>query len=49
MRSMRAAASTREAISPRDTPSFFSGNAMLLRTVICGYSANIWNTNAMSR
>mgnify|MGYP003694426599 CR=1 FL=1 len=49
MRRMRAASATLASISRRGTPCDTSGKAMLRRTFMCGYSANSWNTNAMSR
>ena len=49
MRSTRAASATLASISRRGTPCESSGKAMLRRTFMCGYSANSWNTNAMSR
>ena len=47
--SVAAACATRVSISARGMPCDTSGKAMFWRTDICGYSANIWNTNAISR
>ena len=49
MRNSFATSSTRASISRRGTPWHFSGKPMLLRTFMCGYSANSWNTKPMSR
>src|SRR5260221_7921430 len=49
MRRIRAASSTLRFTSSRSMPCDFNGYAIFVRTFMCGYSANNWNTNAMSR
>ena len=49
MRSIATTSSTRFLIWSLVMPCDSSGNAMFCRTLICGYRAKNWKTNAMSR